>query len=236
MTERKRDNETENPYLNEAALILARVQGHWDKESEKLLQDNSSFKDVGFLRVFLSNMVGDESMAYVILGKSIVLPERDRGILVLSETISEDLPGFYKEWQISAILSQAASEGMSLEKILEGLNERSSGFLGSLMKIVGTGDDKDEFEGNTASITNDLRNASRKDKKELEAKVLTHLCLRIGAMNEKELISISNRVKIRAGDEMVATGLSSAKQLLTEILEKKLETFHSVLNYLNGHE
>ncbi len=239
-------------YPEEMTLALARVQGHWNKKSKELLIQNSKTDDmtdddmtvaeqaiIGLVRFAVRRLVGDESVAFMILGRSVALSERERGLIVLSETVLSGATSSYREWQISSILAEAITHGgTSFDGIVKNLDKRFSGFLSSVIHLPDV-ESSDEVKGKNGEIIEDLKDLYGgssimllQKQQELEDGIVGDLTRRVGGMSVEKLNDIISGLKggERGEDVMVSSSMVSAKNILIEILGERRAALTEVLN------
>ncbi len=228
-------------YPEQAALQIAQVQGPWNLRSRNLLKEVVFFGDIGhegeslferqalnLVVTAMTSFVGDGSTASAILGKPIVLPERDRGLIVLSRTVLGVLES-HKDWEAAALLQASVAKKTPVTEIVKKFTSRLnifSGVVGKVASKIGGADIVEEFKDVNSKVVSHIMSIYKgsdeelsKNKKALEQVVIGDLESRIGSMNQENLLSLLTKIKSATSDKMVESSLTAARSILAEILE-----------------
>ncbi len=247
------ENKEKNGDYAAFCVAIAAVQGSWNKETKQVLLSNTReqmglFPEdgsvieaaiLGAVGRMTESLMGEGSMASVLLKKSIMLPVRDRGLIVAGHIFGILGSEAAHDWETASLLNQSISLGVSFETTVQnlkkGFEKFNSGILGLLKKFSDEGVEADD-EANGEGIIKHLRDiygGSREglvlNKNNFEKVILEDLDKKMGSKSTADLQLILERLNLTTDDVVLKESVESAKEIIKDSLKRKSEGLNSLL-------
>lgn len=236
---------------NRVILALARAQGHWNKKSKDLLRKDSeellalerktqSKSDQIITGLVLNTalaFLGDTSKARALLGHRVILPEKDRGLIILGAALERDKSTRFQDWVMLSLIASDVNSGKSLESTLSHTNKG----LESMKKLSAGIMRKEEVEdlerrvpksiNHLIELTGGSEEALLENKKDLEGVIVNYLTNSLIQMKSEKLASLLGLLSKKIDDDdVLTTSFSAGRGIVKGVLQKKILFLNKVLD------
>lgn len=235
-----------------AILAIAGVQGAWNAHSRNILTSSSGFSedlemgDESFVEKALikiaagalNALLGDESVAHMILGRPVMLSKEYRGMLILSDLISPN--DKENAWQLkrTAVLLQGIKDGQNFENIVSSLEKRSGAFFNILGKEVAGETEKSrrEMVGGLVDLYGGGESDLSQREQVLKIKLLADLTRKGKSMGVEALSRMAddiNKCAVSPQDQVLKESCLCAKDIFREMIKSGISDFEFLLTRVN---